>query len=258
VSSESRILRLLPARLKGLIKTTAWKLVRSEVADAQRGQIRMQLDEYLTRLDFSEALAASIERADYVRRHMRAAEPCVDRFAVLETAIAAAGPCGSTLEFGVFDGTSINFIADRRPDATVHGFDSFEGLPEDWMSYVTKGEVGKGEFDLRGQLPAVRSNVDLHVGWFDEVLPTFLDGNEDPVSFLHIDCDLYSSTKTVFSLLGARIGANCVIVFDEYVGYPGWQEHEYRAFQEFITEHGLSYRYLAFNENEWQVAVVIE
>jgi hypothetical protein len=46
-------------------------------------------------------------------------------------------------------------------------------------------------------------------------------------------------------------------VFDEYIGYPGWQEHEYKAFQEFVSEYGVDYRYLYYNEHEWQVAVLI-
>jgi hypothetical protein len=39
---------------------------------------------------------------------------------------------GLILEFGVFSGNSINIIADKFPLRTIYGFDSFEGLPEEW------------------------------------------------------------------------------------------------------------------------------
>jgi hypothetical protein len=248
---------VLPKRVKGYLKGIAWSLVQGDVAASQQTQVRRLLDDYLTRLDFARAITASIERASYVDEHMQGAEACASRWDVLDRAVKAAGPLGSTLEFGVFDGSSIDFIAERVPDATVHGFDAFRGLPEDWMSYVTKGAQTQGQFDLQGQPPRVRSNVQLHVGWFDDVLPDFVAQHRDTVSFLHIDCDLYSSTKTVLSALGEQIQPGCVIVFDEYIGYPGWQEHEYKAFQEFVSEYGVDYRYLYYNEYEWQVAVLI-
>jgi predicted O-methyltransferase YrrM len=247
----------LPKRVKASLKGIAWRLVQNEVAASQRAQLRRQLHDYLTRLDFAQAISASLERASYVDQHMQGAEACVSRWDVLARALNAAQPAGSILEFGVFDGTSINFIAARVPDAIVHGFDAFRGLPEDWMSYVTHGEVAEGEFDLQGQPPEVRSNVQLHVGWFDEVLPDFVATHRETVGFLHMDCDLYKSTKTVLSMLGELIRPGCVIVFDEYLGYPGWQQHEYKAFREFLEEYRVDYRYLYYNENEWQVAVVV-
>ena len=39
---------------------------------------------------------------------------------------------GLFLEFGVFEGDSINVIAKKMKNKTIHGFDSFEGLPQDW------------------------------------------------------------------------------------------------------------------------------
>jgi hypothetical protein len=61
----------------------------------------------------------------------------------------------------------------------------------------------------------------------------------------------------VFSELRPRIGPGTVIVFDEYFNYPGWRQHEYKAFQEFIAESGLTYRYLGFAAEKGHVAVII-
>jgi len=48
-----------------------------------------------------------------------------------------------------------------------------------------------------------------------------------------------------------------VIVFDEYFNYPGWRQHEYKAFQEFIANTGLKYRYIGFSAEKGHVAVQI-
>ena len=68
-------------------------------------------------------------------------------------------------------------------------------------------------------------------GLFDDTLPSFAKTHTQPVSFLHVDCDLYSSTKAIFDILGDQIVEGTVIVFDEYFNYPGWQHHEFKAFQ---------------------------
>jgi Methyltransferase domain len=171
---------------------------------------------------------------------------------VLEHAIQQARTDGLFLEFGVWSGRTINYIAERH-DGLVHGFDSFEGLPEDWAM-----QYRRGDFATNGRLPAVRSNVRLHVGWFDQTLPRFLNEHNAPVAFMHVDCDLYSSTRTIFELLGDRIAPGTVIVFDEYFNYPGWREHEFKAFQEFIAASRLRYRYLAYNQRQYNVATIIE
>jgi hypothetical protein len=64
------------------------------------------------------------------------------------------------------------------------------------------------------------------------------------VSFVNIDCDLYSSTRTVLRALSNRIVEGTTLYFDEMIGYKGWEQHEYRAFNEFVAENGRSFRYL--------------
>jgi len=82
-----------------------------------------------------------------------------------------------------------------------------------------------------------------------------LSNHAKPISFLHIDCDLYSSTKTIFDLLGDRLLPGTIIVFDEYFNYPSWKKHEYLAFSEFINNSTLNYEYLCYNKFHEQVAV---
>jgi transposase-like protein len=161
---------------------------------------------------------------------------------------------GLWLEFGVWVGTSINIIADcmrflGKGDQIIHGFDSFEGLPEDWVDPETgerQDEGYKGCFDLQGEFPSKRfHNIKYVKGWFDESLPSFVEENTGPVAFLHIDSDLYSSAKTIFDCLEKQIVPGTVILFDEFYNYQGYQAHEYRAFKEFVEKNNVKYRWLS-------------
>jgi hypothetical protein len=151
----------------------------------------------------------------------------------------------------VATGKTINHIASLLPRLMVYGFDSFEGLPERWQAHYPKGS-----FRME-RLPKVRVNVELVKGWFSETLPEFLKEHAGAALFLHIDCDLYSSTRDVFEQLEPRIDAGTVIVFDEYFNYPGWKEGEHKAFMEFIERTGHEYEFLGYAKSNEQVAVRI-
>jgi hypothetical protein len=197
-------------------------------------------------------LHAKREAVDYIIANMPDALVLPDRLDLLKFALSRAPADGLVLEFGVEKGASLRHLASLT-QRIVHGFDSFEGLPGDWSG--TK--EAKGAFDLRGRLPQVPANAKLHVGWFDATLPPFLAADPSPCALIHVDCDIYVSTVAVFAALGPRIGPGTVIVFDEYFNYPGWRQHEYKAFQEFIAASGHGYRYLGFAAEKGHVAVVI-
>lgn len=190
------------------------------------------------------------ETVEYVDTHMSTVDSVTSSHELLTQAWGCVEQPGLVMEFGVFSGNSINHIASLTHDA-VYGFDSFEGLPERW-----RDGFGAGFFKV-SRLPEVRSNVQLIKGWFDETLPEFIKEHTGFVSFLHVDCDLYSSTKTIFASLTPQIGPGTVIVFDEYFNYPGWQQGEIKAFREFLEATGLNYEYIGYNRLHEQVAVKI-
>ena len=169
---------------------------------------------------------------------------------VFKACIDAAIVDGLVLEFGVRFGTSIRQIA-ALVDQDVHGFDSFQGLPESWHAEA------EGSYSTKGTIPAVPKNVTLHDGWFEETLPKFVEEHPEPVRFMNIDCDLYSSTKTVLDLLAKQIIPGTVIVFDEYIGNEHWREDEFKAFQEATVKYGWEYEYLYFSFSTKQVVARI-
>lgn len=196
-------------------------------------------------------LRAKRHSLDYIVRYMQDASIFGDRWDLLAFAIGEAPAQGLCLEFGVADGASLRHVASVSA-RLLHGFDSFEGLPEHWSgTFERKGKFGRG-----GTLPEVPATVTLHKGWFDESLPAFLAARPgEAVAFLHVDCDIYSSTATVLAGLGARLQPGSIIVFDEYFNYPNWQQHEWRAFQEFVRDSGFTYTYLGFAQKNGHVVV---
>ena len=147
------------------------------------------------------------------------------------------------LEFGVASGKTINYISKFTTDK-VYGFDSFEGLPEKW-----RDGFEKGAFNLHGVLPHVNDNVSLIKGWFNETLVPFIKSQNKKISFIHMDADLYSSTKYIFEILKEYIDTDCIIVFDELVNYPGFDgdKGELKAFYEFITENKVDYEWIGMD-----------
>jgi hypothetical protein len=137
-------------------------------------------------------------------------------------------------------------LARARGNAKVFGFDSFQGLPEDWQPGCPRGKFAVD------QLPECPTGASFVVGLFEDTLPTF--PFTDKVTLVHIDCDLGSSTRTAFRYVRPHLAVGSYIVFDELWGYDGFEKHEMRAFYETCLE-GLQVEWLVRSAREWQKAV---
>ncbi len=229
--------RALKKRIKRAIAYNVEELLRHEALNVDRERQRKALQ----------------QTAEFVESTLSGAARFTSREEMLEHALGSvpAGLRGGIYcELGVYEGQSINFLAPRVAGA-VHGFDSFEGLPSDWRENHPAGQFRVAS------LPRVPPNVVLHKGWFDATLPGFSAAARSPIAFMHVDCDLYSSTRTVFDLLGDLVAEGTIIVFDEYFNYPGWAEGEHRALLEYAAATGTRFEYLSYNSRSEQVAVRI-
>jgi hypothetical protein len=155
---------------------------------------------------------------------------------------------GDVLEFGVATGGSLKHIAQCVPNRNVFGFDSFMGLPEPF------GPLPTGTFSTDQVLPAVPSNVKLMVGLFQETLPLF---EKRPAAFIHIDCDLYTSTKFVLTALKESIVSGTIIVFDEFCVEGLGVKMECHAFQEFIEQTKKEFEVLSVIPNMLSTTAVV-
>ncbi len=143
------------------------------------------------------------------------------------------------LEFGVHTGGSINFFSKHVKH--IYGFDSFEGLNEDWHGTL---DHRKGTFDKKKRMPETNSNVTLISGWVQDTVEKFLDQKKPEINFLHMDLDTYESTKFVLEKIKPFLIKNSIIIFDELYNYPGWEVGEYKALKEVFNEN--DYKYMAF------------
>ncbi|ONI76112.1 hypothetical protein ALI144C_36080 [Actinosynnema sp. ALI-1.44] len=249
--------------IRGTVRTTAGRVVdrvTKRLVHQLEPVIRREVDRTIQALTEAEFRArrdmlavgerdAALAAAKFVDANMPVARSFSDPESTLRYALELAPSDGMALEFGVFQGRSLRIIGATR-SGEVYGFDSFKGLPEDYRSHVREGA-----FAIDG-LPDV-PGAELVVGWFDDTLPGFMAEHPGPVSFLHVDGDLYSSTKTVFDLVGPRLRVGSIVIFDEFFNFPGWEKHEYRAWQEFLSATGTEATYEAYTMNNEQVVARI-
>lgn len=178
-------------------------------------------------------------------------ELAADKFALFE--IARRRITGQTplyLEFGVFRGQSMRWWSRHlpQPGATLVGFDSFEGLPEDW-----RHDIKSGHFRTGGPPQIDDSRVSFQVGWFDDTLPRFIVPEHDQL-IVNVDSDLYSSALTVLHWIEPHVRPGTLFYFDEFCD----RDHEMRAFSEWCSRSSYRFRPLGIAEGgvSWLFQVV--
>ncbi len=165
--------------------------------------------------------------------------PGQTRIRELATITANGNDVSSTwAELGVELGRSAFFLSTYLPkDGKFFLFDSFEGLPEDWV--VSDKRTRPKEIWACATPTFEDPRLIVVEGWFEDTLPhAAMTG---PLGLLHIDSDLYSSAKTILERLNDQIVPGTVILFDELWGYPNWAEGEYKA----LMEWGREFTYIA-------------
>jgi hypothetical protein len=166
---------------------------------------------------------------------------------------------GLMLEFGTATGRTLNQFAHWLPHKTIYGFDGWQGLPEKF------NDLSAGHFAQ--ELPVVLTNCELVQGWFgtrptqdqssiaENTAQNFANTHQEPIVLLHLDADLYSSTKTVLDAFAKQIVPGTVILFNEYWNHPTWKKHEFRAWQEHVAQHRVQYEYIGYASDHQEVAI---
>lgn len=155
------------------------------------------------------------------------------------------GPQGTALEFGVYRGDTARIIAERMP---LVGFDSGQGLPEHW-----RPGYGPGTFAC--SLPKI-DNARMVEGWFSDTLPSFDFAALGYIGLVNIDCDLYSSTKTVLEHIGPHLLPGCFVHFDEMFDYPGYQDHEMLAWREYADANKIGWTVVGYGPSQkWAIRI---
>jgi hypothetical protein len=145
------------------------------------------------------------------------------------------------MEFGVFEGTSMRLWSGLLKNASskLIGFDSFEGLPEDYSDVTPKGMFAVGR--KPPTIPDAR--VSFVVGYFDQSLPSFQIPPHNQL-IIFMDADLYSSTIYVLRRFREDIVVGTIIIFGQFSDN---RNHELKAFQEFREETGMKFELLVID-----------
>ena len=170
-----------------------------------------------------------------------ASTPCRHRKSLWKHALQFVEVEGLWLEFGVSKGTSLDFLSRNAPGGVMYGFDTFQGLPEDW----DLGDSVKPKGTFKGKPIGKAPTATLITGLFEDSLPGFVEDYTDQVALLHIDSDLYASCVTVFNYLEERLVPGTVIIFDEIYNYPNYAKDEMKAWLEMLERFPVhEYRWL--------------
>jgi O-methyltransferase len=162
----------------------------------------------------------------------------------------------SYLEFGVYTGESLlKWISlNTNPNSVFYGFDSFEGLPENWLKVVNV--IPKGYFSTNGAVPINLNDkrVFFIKGWFQNTLENFLKSFlDDKLKIIHFDADLYSSTLFCLTMLNSYIKRNDILVFDEFSSGD-----EFKAYMDYTCSYNASFNILAVSGSSFQQVAFIK
>jgi hypothetical protein len=131
-----------------------------------------------------------------------------------------------------------------------YGFDTFEGLPEDWHNEKA------GTYSSDGNIPKINGG-EFVVGKFEDTLSGFFAKERPMASIINFDADLYSSTICALNNAKAVIDEHTILIFDEFIISKNWEQDEYKALEEFCANNNYSYEVLAISFFTKQVAVKI-
>ena len=194
----------------------------------------------------------NIRILDFFTKHRSREEPLLQAINSL-----SAKRNGLYLEYGVYKGNSITQAHESMPEWDLYGFDSFDGLPEKWRNGFDKGCFGLG-----GHVPILHPSINLIKGWFETSIPHWIafHGQYAVADLIHIDCDLYSSTKTILNNIDYLIRpSHTILVFDELINYPGYENHEIKALHEYCSNKNYDVEMLycgGYNMEKFAIKVV--
>lgn len=227
------------------MKTTAGISMRKAIAN----RLLPRHSPFLERLNWSARWVASVHCSESSQQFANRE----DMYEYLNREYFTSGhDAMDFLEFGVHLGKSLDrwCSLNSNMESRFYGFDSFEGLPEDWNNGAKKGAYSAG-----GRVPEIKdARVQFVAGWFQDTLPTFLKCFRPKGRLLiHNDSDLYSSTLYSLTMLNSVVVPGSVIIFDEFYDAV----NEYRALYDYATSYRRTFKIVSHTAGFTQAAIEI-
>jgi tetratricopeptide (TPR) repeat protein len=171
-----------------------------------------------------------------------------NRWALFDRIVSLSKKDRPFYEFGVWRGNAFKHLI--KTFKKGYGFDTFEGIPEDWHNEKM------GTYSSDAKIPEIEGG-EFIVGKFEHTLPEFFNKSRSMASVINFDADLYSSTLCALNYSQSVIDQHTILIFDEFLINENWEQDEYKALEDFCCENDLSYEVLAISFFTKQVAVRI-
>jgi tetratricopeptide (TPR) repeat protein len=168
------------------------------------------------------------------------------RWALFDQVVRQSITARPFYEYGVWRGQAFRYLIESFKKG--YGFDTFEGLPEDWHSEKA------GSYPSDGNIPQILGG-EFIVGKFEESLPGFFSEPRPMASVINFDADLYSSTICALNYSKPVIDQQTILIFDEFLINENWEQDEYKALNEFCSHNSCTYEVVAVSFFTKQVAV---
>ena len=166
----------------------------------------------------------------------------LDLYRHLNNNIIGAQPI-NYVEFGVAHGGSFYWWLQNHlnKNSRFHGFDTFNGLPEDY------GPFKKGEMSNGNEVPKTNdARAAFYQGLFQQTLPGFLKNfNNEKLTVIHMDADLYTATLYTLTTFSPYLKKGDIILFDEFC-VP---THEFLAVKNFTESYYINLKPIAASNN---------
>ena len=169
-----------------------------------------------------------------------------NRWAFFDSVVERSDQSRPFYEFGVFRGEAFKYLITTFKNG--FGFDTFEGLPEDWH------EEKAGSYSSGGSIPEIAGG-EFIAGKFEDTLPSFFSKPRPVASIINFDADLYSSTICALNNAKSVIDSRTILIFDEFIVNENWEQDEYKALNEFCTLNNYAFEVLAVSFFTKQAAV---
>lgn len=227
--------------LEGLVKHAVWLLANGSPDDFNQLYRQRRFHQVSQAVD----AACMVMEYTYENRHFL--------YTYVYNRVVCKAPV-DYLEFGVAGGESFRswLGLSKQPESRFFGFDSFEGLPENWLADSPKGAYSTG-----GAIPQVDDCRATFVkGLFQSTVDGFSLGFKPQNRLvLHMDADLYSSTLFVLMSMNRHMTPGTVILFDEFTA-RGFTD-EFAALEDFCTACCRKYKIVVRRNDFVKLAIEI-
>lgn len=172
-----------------------------------------------------------MRRLTRVRRSRRSLITGNEQFIIHAIVAGMREMAGDIAEVGVYAGSSTRMICEAKGDKRLHVCDTFAGLPEptrEDRGVETRGCYACGLDSIRAYLAGF-PNVEYHVGFCPDSIRESLADTR--FCFVHLDVDLYSSTKQCLEWFFPRLVPGGILLSHDYSVLEGVRQ----AFAEFTV-----------------------